>query len=223
MGMQANPITVGIVDDHEVVRQGLKAIFGQQRMMRVVGEGATAQEAIRLAIQYRPDVMLLDITMPGGGIEALKAIVSQAPSVRCVILTACDDASVAMAAITAGARGFILKGVSSGNLLAAIDVVMADQSYVSPEFAARLMDAALQVKGEASATLGLSRREEQVLREVEKGLTNREVADRLQLSEKTVKHYMTSVMQKFGVSNRVGAIRHLQGRDHGARGVGAAH
>ncbi|MGO4852552.1 response regulator [Phaeovulum sp. W22_SRMD_FR3] len=223
MGVRANLITVGIVDDHEVVRQGLSAILAQQRSMRVIGEGASAPEAVSLAIKYRPDVMLLDITMPGGGLEALKTIVSKTPEVRCVILTACDDASVAMAAITAGARGFILKGVSSGNLLAAIEVVMADQSYVSPEFAARLMDAALQVKLEGAPSLGLSRREEQVLREVEKGLTNREVADRLHLSEKTVKHYMTSVMQKFGVSNRVGAIRHLQGREHDARGTGAVH
>jgi two-component system, NarL family, nitrate/nitrite response regulator NarL len=223
MGVRANMITVGVIDDHEVVRQGLCAILGQQKTMKVVGEGATAAEAISLAIRYRPDVMLLDVTMPGGGMEALKAIVVKAPTVRCVILTACDDAAVAMAAINTGARGFILKGVSSGNLLAAIEVVMADQSYVSPEFAARLMDAALQVKLGSDASLGLSHREEQVLREVEKGLTNREVADRLNLSEKTVKHYMTSVMQKFGVSNRVGAIRHLQGMERDARGAGAMH
>jgi DNA-binding NarL/FixJ family response regulator len=146
--------------------------------------------------------------------NALKEIAKNRPQVRCIIYTASDDAAVAMSAIQSGARGYVLKDAGLENLFAAVRIVMTDQSYVSPEFATRLVAAAAaqaQAKNQGDQQNGLNVRESQVLQEARRGLTNRQIGEQLRLSERTVKHYMSSAMQKFGVSNRVAALNMHRG------------
>jgi len=206
MATSITGVRIGIVDDHAVIRSGVTSMCQADNLLKVVFEGGTATDAYRLVLEHSPDVLLLDVHIPGGGLEALKEISRDFPKVRCIMFTGSEDASIAMAAIAAGAKGYILKGVSAANLISAIHVVMENRSYVSPEFAWRLVEAAQEAKNSKMPSDGLHHRESQIIKEVEKGSTNREVAERLKISEKTVKHYMTSIMQKFGVSNRVGAV-----------------
>lgn len=200
--------TVGIVDDHEVVRVGLMSAFAKRKDLRLVGEGRTADDAIAIAQGRKPDVLILDLSMPGGGMTALKEIAQTHPDVRCIILTASDDATVAMAALHHGARGYVLKGSGMDNLFAAIGIVMTNQSYISPEFATNVISATVQSKtrNRLADDQKLNFRENQVLSEVERGLTNRQIGEKLMLSERTVKHYVSTVMQKFSVKNRVAAV-----------------
>ena len=205
-------ISVAVVDDHPILRQGLAAVLRNDSRFRFVAEGGNADEAVQIAKLHRPDVLLLDLNIPGGGSEALRQIVLELPSVRCIILTVCDGADTAIGALNAGAKGYILKGVSGGELKSAILTVFNNESFVSPEFATKLLLAA-QNKGLEMSIGGDSRlsfREMQILREVMAGLSNRMVAEKLSISEKTVKHHMSIIMQKYGVSNRVAAVMAFQ-------------
>lgn len=201
-----NTTTVAIVDDHPVVRYGLKMVLEAEPGFNVVGDGETADEAVDLAARHKPAVMLLDLAMPGGGIEAMHRIREVSPTTRCMILTVCDDPNVAIEALKAGARGYVLKGVSASELRSAIWVVVKDSSFISPEFATRLLQAAQAPHRTQTPHDVLTHRETQIIDEVEKGLTNRQIAVKLNVSEKTVKYYMTSVMQKYNVNNRVSAV-----------------
>jgi two-component system nitrate/nitrite response regulator NarL len=200
-------IAIAIVDDHPIVRYGLAKVLGTDPEFRVVAEGASSSDALEIATKHRPDLMILDLGIPGGGIEALLKISANVPSVRCMILTVCDSAETAIRALNAGAKGYVLKGVSAQDLKAAIWMVIKNSSYVSPEFATKLLvTAQLKVEDSRSGGDKLSYREAQIMHEVENGLTNGQVAIKLDISEKTVKYYMSSVMQKYGVSNRVSAV-----------------
>lgn len=200
-------ISIAVVDDHPILRHGLAVVLRNEPRFRLVAEGGSATEALQIAQVHRPDIMILDVNMPGGGIEALKQIVVEFPSVRCIILTVCDSADTAIAALNAGAQGYVLKGVSAADLRSAIWTVFNNESFVSPEFATKLLLAAQDKNhGTSTADSRLSFREGQILREVEAGLSNRMVAEKLHISEKTVKHYMSSIMQKYGVNNRVSAV-----------------
>lgn len=204
-------ISIAIVDDHPILRHGLAAVLRNEPRFRLVAEGGTATEALQIALLHRPDIMILDLDIPGRGIEALKQIVVEFPSVRCIILTVCDSADTAIEALNAGAQGYILKGVSAADLKSAIWTVFNNESFVSPEFATKLLLAAQNKNPHTSVTDSrLSFRESQILREVEAGLSNRMIAEKLRISEKTVKHYMSSIMQKYGVNNRVSAVMAYQ-------------
>jgi two-component system nitrate/nitrite response regulator NarL len=200
-------ISIAIIDDHPIFRHGLAALLRNEPRFRLLAEGGTATEALQIAQIHRPDIMILDLNIPGSGIEALKQIAVEFPGVRCIILTVCDSADVAIGALNAGAQGYLLKGVSGADLKSAICTVFQNESFVSPEFATKLLNAA-QAKAQniAIADERLSFRECQVLREVEAGLSNRMVAEKLRISEKTVKTYMSSILQKYGVNNRVSAV-----------------
>lgn len=204
--------TVGIVDDHALFREGLAAVLTRSMQHTVVFEGETADDAVNNVMTHLPDLVLLDLGLPGNTIDALRKIKERAPGTFCVILTSCDDPLKAMAALSLGAEGYILKGIKGDDLLQALDGILQRRTYVSPEFAMRLVTAANAQSRKASQTSDLSYREEQVIREVQNGLTNREVAAQLKLSEQTVKFYMSSAMQKLGVKNRVGAVREYQRR-----------
>jgi two-component system nitrate/nitrite response regulator NarL len=200
-------ISIAIVDDHPILRHGLAAVLRNEPRFRLVAEGGSATEALQIAQLHRPDVMILDLNIPGCGIEALKQLSVEFPSVRCIVLTVCDSADTAIIALNAGAQGYILKGVSAADLKSAIWTVFNNESFVSPEFATKLLTAAQNKNQDTSITDSrLSSREGQILREVEAGLSNRMVAEKLRISEKTVKHYMSSIMQKYGVNNRVSAV-----------------
>jgi DNA-binding NarL/FixJ family response regulator len=204
-------ISIAIVDDHPILRHGLAAVLRNEPRFRLVAEGGSATEAVQIAQLHRPDVMILDLNIPGCGIEALKQLSVEFPSVRCIILTVCDSADTAIIALNAGAQGYILKGVSAADLKSAIWTVFNNESFVSPEFATKLLLAAQSKNQHTSVTDSrLSFRESQILREVEAGLSNRMVAEKLRISEKTVKHYMSSIMQKYGVNNRVSAVMAYQ-------------
>ncbi|HDZ73650.1 MAG TPA: response regulator transcription factor [Aurantimonas coralicida] len=199
-------VSIAIIDDHPIVRQGLASVLANEPQFDLVAEGISAKEAVDIAQRQKPDLMILDLGIPGGGISALTRIAALVPSVKCIILTVCDSAETAISALNAGAKGYILKGVSARDLTGAIWTVVHDESFVSPEFATKLLQAA-QVKNDTRLDFQkLSFRESQILDKVELGLTNKQIADHLNLSEKTVKYYMSIIMHKFGVANRVSAV-----------------
>jgi DNA-binding NarL/FixJ family response regulator len=159
---------------------------------------------------HAPDLVMLDLGMEGGGLDALRRIKASHPETFCVILTSSDDPLKAMAALSLGAEGYILKGIKAEDLLPALEGILARKTYVSPDFAMKLVSAVNLQSQVAAQRSSLSHREEQVMAEVQHGLTNREVAVRLRLSEQTVKVYMSSAMQKLGARNRVSAVQEYQ-------------
>ena len=206
MDTSADRVSIALVDDHPIYRHGLAAVFRTEMRFKVVAEGGSSTEALQIAFVHRPRIMLLDLGIPGGGIETVQQMCIEFPETYCVVLTACDNPHTGIAALNAGAHGYILKGVSANELKAALWAVHKNEtSFVSPEFATKLLSAA-QVKEPTVVDSGLSHRETQILREVVSGATNRMVAEKLSLSEKTVKHYMSSIMQKYGVTNRTSAV-----------------
>ena len=206
----AKEIRVGIIDDHVLLREGLSAVLQRTGRYDIVFEGETANDAVAFVEKHHPDVILLDLGIEGGGLEALRKIKDRNSDVFCVVLTSCDDPLKAMAALSMGAEGYILKGIKSDDLLQALEGILARKTYVSPDFAMRLVSAVNLQKSVEKPKCALNHREEQVITAVQHGLTNREVANQLKLSEQTVKFYMSSAMQKLGVRNRVSAVQEYQ-------------
>jgi DNA-binding NarL/FixJ family response regulator len=212
-------IRIAVVDDHPLLREG---VVGTLRAagLDVVGVGASAADAVRIAAEHAPQVMLLDISMPGGGVEAARAIAKAHPGIRTIVLTVSEREDDVIAAMEAGARAYILKGVGGPELLATIRAVSRGETYIAPQVAARVLSRMQRrVNGGTSKAKAveseLTLREEQIMDQVAKGLTNKEIALKFSLSEKTVKHYMTSVMQKLQVRNRVQAVLALQKQGQG--------
>lgn len=201
-------IQVAIVDDHPLFREGVSQLLARAAGVEVVAEGATAREALNIAREVVPDVMLLDLRLPDHGAVAASTIVREHPAVRIVILTAsnCDGDVAAM--LEVGVHGYLLKGSSGQEIVRAVRRVGAGEFYVMPSLAARLLMEKRPTEQKMSdGPEGLlSSREEAILGEVSKGLTNKEIARSLSLREKTVKHYMTNIMQKLGVRNRLEAV-----------------
>ncbi len=206
------PIRVVVVDDHPMFRGGVVQILSSCDKFDVVGQGGSAKEAIQLAKEFEPNLMLLDISMPGSGLEAAALIAKVCPDVQIIMLTASESEENVTAALESGAKGYILKGTSGPELIMIAQSVCNGDSYVTPTLAAKLLTQIRhkKQKQEDDGLSELTTREEEVLDHVSRGLTNKEIARELQLSEKTVKHYMTIIMQKLQVRNRVEAV--LQGR-----------
>jgi two-component system, NarL family, nitrate/nitrite response regulator NarL len=205
-----NKIRVVIVDDHVLFRDGLATILDAQDDLEVVGQGGSAEDAIRLARDLLPEIILLDLDMPGGGLEAARVISMDCPVTRIVILTASEDDDHLIAALKTGTRAYVLKGVAARELLRILRSVAAGESYVPPALAARLL-LELHEPGVASRSKNanpideLTERERQILEGLAAGLSNKEIGLKLFLSEKTVKHYITNILQKLQVRNRVEA------------------
>jgi DNA-binding NarL/FixJ family response regulator len=201
------PIRVAVVDDHPLFREGVAHTIQRSGTLRVVGEGATADDAIRIAKAQVPDIILLDVSMPGGGLEAARVISKACPAVKVIMLTVSENEEHVHQAMAAGVRGYILKGTSGMELITTLRAVARGEHYVTPTLAARMLAFSRRPQRVSSQETGLplTRREEQILDRVAHGLTNREIAKALQIGEKTVKHYMTSIMQKLQVRNRVEA------------------
>ncbi len=204
-------IRIGVVDDHPLLREGVANTL-KAAAMDVVGVGASASDAARLAGEHEPDVMLLDISMPGGGVEAARAIARSHPKIKTIMLTVSEREDDVIAAMEAGARAYVLKGICGPELLATIRAVSRGETYITPQIAARVL-AKMQRRTNSSSPARargleteLTIREEQIMNQVAQGLTNKEIALKFSLSEKTVKHYMTSVLQKLQVRNRVEAV-----------------
>jgi len=213
-------IRIGVVDDHPLLREGVVNTL-KAAAMDVVGAGASASDAIRLACQHQPDIMLLDISMPGGGVESARAIAKSHPKIMMIMLTVSEREDDVIAAMEAGARAYVLKGISGPELLATIRAVSRGETYITPQIAARVL-AKMQRRANAGSSARaksleteLTIREEQIMDQVAQGLTNKEIALKFSLSEKTVKHYMTSVLQKLQVRNRVEAV--IAHQKHGPR------
>jgi len=201
-------IQLVIVDDHPLFREGLIQTLRAEPDFEIVGEAGTADEAVRLAGELLPDVVLLDITLPGGGLNAACSIAATSPVIKIVMLTASEAEEDVLAALKSGARGYILKGVSGRELVKIVRDVYAGEAYVTPSLAASLLSEMSGLPGPAPSDDprdGLTERERGILEKVAAGLSNKEIAAQLFLSEKTVKHYMTNILQKLHVRNRVEA------------------
>lgn len=215
-------IRVAVVDDHPLFRDGVIQTLQSASDIDIVGQGASAEDAIRIAVECRPDVMTLDMNLANGsdGISAVERIVTEAASVRILVLTVVADADRMRDAIGKGSRGYVLKGIGGAELMNAVRAVHCGDGYVTPTLAARLFSKPDACTENASSTMRLSVREDQILSHIARGLSNKEIGLLLELSEKTVKHYVTNLFQKMQVRNRTEAAI-CASRQNGDRG-GAA-
>ncbi|MBQ0823845.1 response regulator transcription factor [Microvirga terrae] len=196
-------LRVAVVDDHSMLRAGVIRALMLDDMIEVVGEGASAADAIELARVHRPDLILLDISMPGDGIEAARTISDLPASPQIVMLTASENDDAVTRALEAGAVGYLLKGINAPDLINAVKTVKTDGSFISPNLALRLLSN--RIRAEARPFSTLSESEERTLRLIAAGLTNREISDRLAVTEKTVKFHVGNILKKLNVRNRVEA------------------
>ncbi len=198
-----------IVDDHPLFREGVVTILGTEPDMEIVGQGDTAEEAIRLSGDLLPDVLILDINIPGGGLRAAQSIASAYPVIKIVMLTGSPDEDNVLTALRAGAQAYVLKGVSARELVNVLRTVQAGEGYVTPTLAANLlMELTSNTTSERSQTDNLNElkeREHEILQLIAKGKTNKEIGFQLHLTEKTIKHYVTNILQKLQVHTRVQA------------------
>lgn len=197
-------IRVIVADDHPLFREGVVRSLSATSDLEVVGEASDAAGALRLAQQQLPDVALLDVAMPGGGIRAAQDIATAAPATRIVMLTVSEDEDDLLAAMKAGARGYSLKGVSADELAQVVRSVHAGDVYVAPSLAWGVLREMSKPRV-ADPLADLTAREREVLELLGQGLSNQEIAHRLELAEKTVKHYMTNILDKLQVRSRVEA------------------
>lgn len=201
-------IRVLVADDHPLFRQGVILTIREAAGMRLVGEASTAAETVQRATELCPEVILLDLQFPdGSGLDVLRAVLPACPSTNVIILTVVEDEDALLEALKIGARGYILKGIAGGDLGSVVRAVAAGETYVTPQMAGRLLKE-MTARSAQAAEHGiedLSEREHQILERVAGGLTNREIANQLFLSEKTIKHYMTNILEKLQVRNRVEA------------------
>ena len=210
------PLTVVIADDHQFFRDGVRALLDAQPDMECVGEAATGEEVIRLSAEAQPDVVLMDVQMPGmSGVEATRQIVSNSPQIRVLVVTMFEDDHLVFAAMRAGARGYLLKGSRHEDMVRAIRAVGSGDAIFSPAIAARLVDyfAALQPSHPTQVFPDLSSREREILTLLAQGYKNAEIADRLVISPKTVRNYVSNIISKLQVADRAQAI--LRAKDAG--------
>ncbi len=201
------PIRILVADDHPVVRDGLVAILSSQRDFEVVGEAGSGAETLRLVGELQPDVLLLDLEMPEmDGVAVLQRLHDMRAEVRVLVFTAFDTDERILAAVRAGARGYLLKGVPRGEIFEAIRVVHAGNSLLQPVVASRLLR---QMSEDDTALAGirtLTARELDVLRLLMRGLQNKEIAHELVVTERTVKFHVSSILTKLGAGNRTEAV-----------------
>lgn len=197
---------VVVVDDHELFRLGVIDTLEASGDLEVVAEGATAGEALRLVRSELPDVLVLDLGLPDrSGIEVIEELARERATCRIVVLTVSEEDESLFGALEAGAAAYVVKGIEREELIHAVRAVAAGDHYVSPRLAADLLMRMAPGYTPAAVVSGLSAREHAVLEGLARGETNREIAERLALSEKTVKHYVTNVLVKLNVRNRVEA------------------
>ena len=199
-----------IVDDHALFRDGLATILDAEDYLEVVGQGGSAEEAIKLTKDLKPDIILLDLDMPGDGLRAADVIANEVSQTKIIILTASEEDKNLINALKIGASGYILKGVAARELLRILRMVIDGENYVPPALAASMllemnMSKTRPKKEVENPIDSLTSREKEILEGLAKGLSNKEIGENLFLSEKTVKHYITIILQKLQVRNRVEA------------------
>ncbi|MEU1623152.1 response regulator transcription factor [Streptomyces sp. NPDC005722] len=204
------PIRVFLVDDHEVVRRGLHDLLDAEPDIEVAGEAGTVDHALARAPALRPDVAILDVRLPDGdGICVCRELRSRMPGLACLMLTSFDDDDALLDAIMAGAAGYVLKQIKGSDLVSAVRTVASGQSMLDPATTARLMNSLREQEQppepQDEALAGLTPREREILELIGEGLTNRQIGERLFLSEKTVKNHISRMLGKLGVERRIQA------------------
>lgn len=218
-------VSLALFDDHPILLEGLVGVFNRSDDFKVVAVGTSATEAVDKTIKTAPDAILLDLDMPGNVLAAIESIRRHCPECKLIVFTASLVVENAVKVLEAGAHGYVVKGCSARELAGAINAVMGGETYIASEFASKVI-CALQnsiLRKRALQRIQLSIREHQVIHLLLSGKTNREISEKLGISEKTVKHYMSVLMQKLNVRNRtevVLAVQRLQ--VPGAETAGAA-
>ncbi|MFF3612050.1 response regulator [Streptomyces sp. NPDC002580] len=207
---EQNPIRVFLLDDHEVVRRGLSDLLEAEPDISVVGDAGSVEQALVRGPALRPDVAVLDVRLPDGdGISVCRELRSQMPELACLMLTSFDDEEALLDAIMAGASGYVLKQIKGSDLVSAVRTVASGQSMLDPATTARLMRSLRAEPTDGPAVpaeiASLSPREREILSLIGDGLTNREIGQKLYLSEKTVKNHISRLLAKLGVHRRVQA------------------
>jgi DNA-binding NarL/FixJ family response regulator len=201
-------IRIVIVDDHEVVRIGMRSLLEQYSQYEVVGEAGNAKEAVAQVETYNPDIVLMDIRLPGkSGIEACEEIKRVHPDTKVLMLTSYAEDEMLFSAIKAGASGYVLKQIDSEGLIKSLEAVARGEASLDPAVTQRVFQEVRKAvkEEEAASFLNLSQQEKMVLKLVSEGKTNREIAQALYLGEGTVRNYVSSILSKLGVSNRAEA------------------
>jgi two-component system response regulator DevR len=204
-GPTGRPLRLLVVDDHEVVRQGLVSLLERREGFQVVAQAGTVAEAIEAAHKYQPDLIVMDVRLPdGSGIEACREIRSEQPQTRVVILTSYPDEEAVFASIVAGASGYLLKQIRGRDLVAALEAVGRGESLLDPAVTEKVLD---RVRRIASGTYTdelaqLTRQEQKILLLIAEGKTNKEIAAEIFLSDKTVKNYVSSILAKLNLQRR---------------------
>jgi DNA-binding NarL/FixJ family response regulator len=199
-------IRVYLLDDHEVVRQGLRALLESSGDIEVVGESGSATDASHRIPALRPDVAVLDARLPdGSGIEVCRTVRAVDPSISALILTSYDDDEALFAAIMAGAAGYVLKEIKGSDLVSAIRQVAAGNSLIDPTLTARVLERVRNPPTTAPELAELTEQELKLLAYIAEGLTNRQIGERMYLAEKTVKNYVSSILAKLGLERRTQA------------------
>jgi two-component system, NarL family, response regulator DevR len=203
-----------LVDDHEVVREGLRALLDAQDDLEVVAEAGTVEEAIARARTFEPDVVVLDVRLPdGSGVEACREIRSRQPNIAVLMLTSFSDDQALFDSIMAGAAGYVLKQVRGSELISSIRKVGAGESILDPAVTARVLDRIRNPKQDEDPRLArLTPTEVRIVEMIADGMTNREIAERIHLAEKTVKNYVSAILSKLEVSRRAEAAAYLADR-----------
>ncbi|WP_075292877.1 response regulator [Pararhizobium arenae] len=196
-------IKIGVVDDHPLFREGVTRSLSETKDFVVVGQGATADDAVAIASGCRPDVLLLDVSMPGDGLSAIEAVLAASANTKVLMLTASETLDSLVGAMQRGASGYVLKGVGSRGLVDAIRTIHAGSKYVTPAMSAKFVEQSFTEGGQRK--VALTPRERDVMELVAQGLSNKHIGLKLDLQEKTVKHHMTQILTKLGVSNRTEA------------------
>lgn len=211
-------INLVIVDDHPLFREGVIAILGAEADIEIVGQGVSAQDALQLVRDLLPDAIILDVNIPGGGLNAARTISTQFPVVKIIMLTGSADEDDVLTALKAGAEAYVLKGVAARELVGIIHTVQAGEGYVTPTLAASLLMEMTGISQDerpvpASQSMDeLTERERVILELIADGKSNKEIGLQLFLTEKTIKHYVTNILQKLRVRNRVQAALLAQQR-----------
>jgi two-component system response regulator DevR len=199
-----------LCDDHEVVREGLRGLIARQESMSVVGEAGTVAEVVEAAVRTRPDVVIMDVRLPdGSGVEACRAIREARPDTKVIMLTSYADDEALFASIIAGASGYLLKQTRGQAVVDAITTVASGRSLLDPDVTGKVLERIRESRAEDPAIAALTDQERKVLEGLAEGHTNREIGEKLFLSEKTVKNYVSRILDKLGLSRRAEAAAYV--------------
>jgi two-component system response regulator DevR len=212
-----------LVDDHEVVRQGLAAVISRRENFQVVAEAGTVADAIEAAERFRPDLIVMDVRLPdGSGIEACREIRAEHPEIRVVMLTSYPDEEAVLSAIVAGASGYLLKQIRARDLVSALEAVGRGESLLDPAVTEKVLERVRRIatSPDNDDLAQLTQQEQKILLLVAEGKTNKEIAADVFLSDKTVKNYVSSILSKLNLQRRAQAAAYVAKRQSGGGGIG---